>query len=122
MTTPSLDLAEYTHEKLIARGYTRHKFSEYPGWVTYVPRPIRHGDSFISSKARPTVGFAGNDATMNNWIEEVSNWKTHFPETYRWWCDPKKRIYFNTQTNEVIIKSEDPLLVEERGKADAVHA
>lgn len=107
--TPSLDLADYTHEKLIARGYERITWPDYPGWVTYV----RPGSGlFGGTEEYPYIGFAGNDATMNNWIEKVSHWKVRHPIIYKWWCDPKQKIIYYSATHEIIIKGEDPMLVE----------
>lgn len=109
---PEIDLSEYTHSKLIARGYTRVVHKEYPGWVTYEPvTPGGGWFAFSYTKERPKVGFAGNDATMNNWIEEVSCWKIMHPDIYAWWIDPKQRAIL-TKFNEVLIKSEDPLIKE----------
>lgn len=49
MTTPSLDLADYTHEKLIARGYTRHTFPEYPGWVIKGEDPMLSEEHVVAA-------------------------------------------------------------------------
>jgi hypothetical protein len=97
----SLDLAEYTHSKLIARGYTRRDWADtYPGWVTY------------ESRTGPKVGIAGNNATMNNWIEEVSDWKHNYPDLYAFWKDPTQTIRYDPAFHEVLIKGEDPMLIE----------
>ncbi|HEY6028553.1 MAG TPA: hypothetical protein VIV09_16780 [Pseudolabrys sp.] len=100
---------EYTHKALIAAGYTRTDWDkEYPGWITYEP-----GGGFYSwSKQRPRVCFIGNNATMNNWIEEVSRWKTNFPDLYKWWTDPAQTEPFLADSGELMIKGEDPMLVE----------
>lgn len=102
-------MIEYTHKALTAAGYERHVHRDYPGWVTYTPPGWSHWPRIGGARK---VGFAGNDATMNNWIENVSQWKTTFPDTYAWWIDPAKKEPHLTNTNEVIIKGEDPMLKE----------
>lgn len=92
----------YTHRGLIDAGYTRHVYPQYPGWVCYEP-----------PYGKFRIAFAGNDATMNNWIENISRWKRNFPEVYAWWIDPKQKDPFHTKYGEIIIKGEDPKLVED---------
>lgn len=97
--TPSMDLDDYTHEKLTARRYTRVEHSQYPGWVTYEPPGGR------PTASRPKVGFADNNAMMGNWIEKVSQWEKNWPDLYKWWVDPKQAIFFEPTTNELLIKT-----------------
>ena len=108
MPKPNMALSHYTHEKLIARGYFRTVHKDYPGWVTYE----KPGMLFGGNVTEPKVGFAGNDATMNNWIEEVSLWKKRYPAVYEWWGDPKQKMFYVAATRELLIKGEDPMLTE----------
>ncbi len=111
---PEQEEKKYTHSGLIKDGYERTEWPQYPGWVTYEPG-VATMDWTWTDK-RPRVAFISNDATMNNWIEEVSNWKVHFPDIYKWWGDPtQKRIL--TKYGELLIKSIDPKLIEEEEAA-----
>jgi len=108
-------LPEFTHAALTAAGYDRQTPAMHgqPGFFCYVEPRFGYDEGW-------KIAWVGNDATMQKWVEKTSNWKANWPDLYAWYIDPMQRDPFREPaTGEIIIKGEDPMLVEAE---DAAHA